>query len=329
MPGARGTDGLVVKEDQDRDNARWLAAIVKSSDDAIISKDLDGIIATWNRGAEQIFGYLAEEVIGKPVTILIPPDRYDEEPTILERLRRGERVDSYETIRRRKDGTLINIALTVSPVRNDDGKIIGASKIARNITERKKSEAYIATLAREAEHRVKNVLATVQATVNLSHSDTAAGLKRVIEGRIRALANAHRLFAETRWTGAELHRLIGQELAPYCEGNGRARIDGPGLMLEPNAAQAIAMILHELTTNAVKYGALSTADGYVEVKWSEVTDGRTTLRWIEAKGPAVNRPSRQGFGSRMMKGLVTGQLKGEIHFKWRPQGLSCEITMAV
>jgi PAS domain S-box-containing protein len=314
---------------QERDQAHWLAAIVESSDDAIISKDLNGIITSWNRGAEQIFGYLAEEVIGKPVTILIPPDRHDEEPTILERLRRGERVDHYETIRRRKDGTLLDVSLTVSPVKNDDGRIIGASKIARNITERKKSEAHIATLAREAEHRVKNVLATVQATVSLSHADTLEGLKRVIKGRIRALANAYRLFTESRWTGADLDRLIAQELAPYCEENGRAKIDGPGLMLEPNAAQAMAMILHELTTNAVKYGALSTADGYVEVKWSEVTDGRTTLRWTEANGPAINPPSRQGFGTRMMERMVSAQLRGEIRFEWRPQGLSCEITIAV
>lgn len=313
---------------QEGHQARWLAAIVESSDDAIISKDLNGIIMSWNRGAEQIFGYLGEEVIGKPVTILIPSDRQDEEPTILERLRRGERVDHYETIRRRKDGTLLDISLTVSPVKNDDGRIIGASKIARNITERKRSEVHIATLAREAEHRVQNVLATVQATVNLSHADTPEGLKRVIEGRIRALANVFRLFTESRWTGADLDRLVAQELAPYCEVDGRARIDGPELMLEPNAAQAIAIILHELTTNAVKYGALSTADGYVEVKWSEVIDGRTTLRWIEANGPAVNPPSRQGFGTVLVERMVTTQLRGEIRFEWRRQGLSCEITMA-
>jgi two-component sensor histidine kinase len=91
----------------------------------------------------------------------------------------------------------------------------------------------------------------------------------------------------------------------------------------------MAMILHELTTNAVKYGALSTADGYVEVKWSEVTDGRTTLRWTEANGPAINPPSRQGFGTRMMERMVSAQLRGEIRFEWRPQGLSCEITIAV
>ena len=112
-----------------------LAAIVESSDDAIVSKDLNGIITSWNKGAERVFGYVADEVIGKPVTILIPPDRINEEPAILERLRRGERVDHFQTIRRRKDGTLLDISLTISPIKDSDGKVIGASKVARDITD--------------------------------------------------------------------------------------------------------------------------------------------------------------------------------------------------
>ena len=147
---------------------RWLASIVECSDDAIISKTLDGIITSWNKGAERVFGYTAEEVIGKPTTILIPSDRQHEEPVILERLRRGERIEQYETVRQRKDRSLIMISLTVSPVTDAEGNILGASKIARDITERKRSEEQIVTLAREAEHRAKNLLATVQATVNLS-----------------------------------------------------------------------------------------------------------------------------------------------------------------
>src|SRR5262249_8460 len=162
---------------------------VESSDDAIITKNLDGIITSWNRSAERLFGYTAEEVIGKSVTILIPQERQNEEPVILARMRPGERIDHYETVPQRNDGSLIEIAITVSPVKNAQGKIIGASKIARDITERKRRDNHIAILAREAEHRAKNILATVQATVNLSHSDTPDGLKRAIEGRIQALAN--------------------------------------------------------------------------------------------------------------------------------------------
>ncbi|KRQ02378.1 hypothetical protein AOQ71_34690 [Bradyrhizobium manausense] len=128
-----------------------LAAIIESSDDAIVSKDLDGTIRSWNGGAQCIFGYLAEEVIGKPITILIPPDLHNEEAAILERLRRGERIGSYETVRRRKDGSPVDISLTVSPLKNAEGRVIGASKIARNITER----LYAQRALRESEARLQ------------------------------------------------------------------------------------------------------------------------------------------------------------------------------
>jgi PAS domain S-box-containing protein len=119
---------------ESNDQLRWLASIIESSDDAIISENLDGVITSWNKGAERVFGYTAEEAVGKPITFLIPSDRQDEEPAILERVKSGERVERYETVRQRKDGSLIVISLTVSPVRNAEGTIVGASKIARNIS---------------------------------------------------------------------------------------------------------------------------------------------------------------------------------------------------
>jgi PAS domain S-box-containing protein len=305
-----------------------IASIVESSGDAIISKDLNGIIKSWNGGAERIFGYSAEEVIGKPITILIPPDRQDEEPTILERIRRGERVEPYETVRQRKDGSKIDISLTVSPVKNAEGKIVGASKIARDITERKRTEAQTVVLAREAEHRAKNILATVQATVHLSQSDTPDSLKQAIEGRIQALANVHSLFVESRWMGADLRTLVTQELAAYRqEGEPRVRIGGPSVLLESNMAQAIAVSLHELATNAAKYGALSFPDGHVHVEWSRGAGERLVLRWTETGGPVVKPPARQGFGTRVMESLIRDQLKGELRFDWRAEGLACEVAL--
>ena len=134
-----------------------VAAIVESSHDAIITKNLNGVIISWNPGAEQIFGYSAEEIIGKPITVLIPLELQDEEPTILGRIRRGERIDHYETIRVRKDGSSLNISLTVSPLKNSLGTIIGASKIARDVTARKEADTLIGVLGREAEHRTRNV----------------------------------------------------------------------------------------------------------------------------------------------------------------------------
>jgi PAS domain S-box-containing protein len=324
MDRARIETALREREEQ----SRRLAAIVESSNDAIISTSLEGIITSWNKGAERTYGYLAEEVIGKPVLMLIPPERQNEEPAILSRISRGERVDHYETIRRRKDGSLIDVSLTISPVKDLSDKIVGASKIARDISERKRADAHIAILAREAEHRAKNMLATVQATVHLSRSDTPEGLKRAIEGRIQALANVHKLFVETRWVGADVRNIVAEELAPYCrEGDERAKIDGPNLVVEPSVAQAIAVTVHELSTNAAKYGALSVADGYVQVKWSLLPDSRVVLRWTESNGPLVEPPASRGFGMRVMESMVAGQSNGKISFSWRPRGLTCELTM--
>ncbi len=306
---------------------RGLASIVESSDDAIVSKNLDGIITSWNSGAERVFGYTAKEAIGQPITIVIPHDRQDEERTILSRIRRGERIDHFETVRQRKHGSLIVVSLTVSPVKDAAGKIVGASKIARDITEQKRNQEQIATLAREAEHRSKNLLATVQATVNLSQADTSQGLKQAIGGRIQALANVHSLFVETRWIGAGLSTIATQELAPYVERDeSRVRIEGPQVLLEPNTAQAIAVALHELATNAAKYGALSTDKGLIEINWSHEADGRLILRWTETNGPAVQMPTRQGFGGRVID-LTIKQLKGKLHFDWRAEGLVCEISL--
>ena len=320
----------ITERKRNEEMAQRLASIVESSDDAIISKNLDGTITSWNSGAARLFGYVAEEIIGKPITVLIPRDHLTEEASIIERVRRGERIEHYETVRQRKDGGLIEISLTVSPIKTPEGKVVGASKIARDITERKRSEAQITLLAREAEHRAKNVLATVQATVHLTQADTTEGLKQAIEGRIQALANVHALFVQSRWAGAELHDLVTQELSPYCQdGETRVQIGGPNLLLEPHTAQTIAVTLHELATNAAKYGALSVPKGRVNIGWSRAADGRLVLRWTEMDGPPVKPPTRLGFGTRVMEAMIRGQLRGGMRFDWRAEGLACEIVLPV
>jgi PAS domain S-box-containing protein len=306
---------------------RSVASIVESSDDAIVSKNLDGIITNWNRGAERVFGFTAEEATGQPITIVIPVERQSEEREILTRIRQGERIDHFETVRQRKDGSLIVVSLTVSPVKNAEGGIVGASKIARDVTAQKKSQEQITALAREAEHRSKNLLSNVQAMVNLSRADTPEQLKRVIEGRIQALANVHSLFVETRWIGADLSTISAQELAPYSERNQqRVRIDGPPVLLEPDAAQAIAVTLHELATNAAKYGALSVAGGRVDLKWSFEAQGHLRLRWTESGGPKAQAPTRKGLGSRIIEQMIT-QHSGQVRFDWHTEGLVCAISI--
>lgn len=315
------------KHRADEETSVWLAEIVASCDDAIISKNLDGVFMTWNKAAERIFGYTPEEVIGRPATILIPPERLNEEPYILERIRRGERVDHYETVRVHKNGERIDISLTVSPVKNAAGKIIGASKIARDITDRKRHEERVVILAREAEHRTKNVLASVQALIRLSNAETAPELKRLILERIQALAKVNTTLIETHWSGADIRRLAENELAVFCHGEEkRALITGPSLKLAPETAQVLAMALHELTTNAAKYGALSVPRGRVRVEWSQTAQS-LKLNWIESSGPKVIRPSHNGFGTRAMQRLIAGHLNGSMHFHWQPEGLACEIDL--
>ena len=318
---------VALRETEQR--SRFLASIVESSDDIIVSKNLDGIITSWNKGAEHVFGYSAGEAVGQPITIVIPENRQSEERDILSRIRRGERIDHFETVRQRKDGSLVNVSLTVSPVKDRDGKIVGASKIAKDITQQKRDQELIATLAREAEHRSKNLLANALAAVNLSQSSSADELKQTIVGRIGALANVCSLFVTTRWIGAELSAIATQELSPYSAMHQqRVVMDGPQILLEPGVAQAIAVTLHELATNAAKYGALSQSDGQLQLQWSDLVDGQLRLRWAETGGPTVEEPTRAGVGTRIIEAMM-GQLKGKAHFDWRKDGLVCDITLCV
>jgi len=336
-------DRLLVEIKQRRDNelaALRLAAIVESSGDAIVTKDLNAIIASWNKGAERLYGYTADEVIGKPVTILMPPERYDEEPTILERIRRGERVEHYETIRRRKDGTLIDISLTVSPLRDAAGKVIGASKVARDISERKRAAEQQEMLTREMSHRVKNAFAVVNGIVSLTarSASTPQEMAREIGARLAALTRAHDLarpgLIETESRGTKpttFHALVCAVLAPYLDSDGstegkRLIVNGPDVPLAEKSTTGLALVLHELATNAVKSGPLSTARGLIRVE-SSVTDGQFLMTWKEQSGPRLNGPpDHEGFGSLLARSIVTGQFEGQLSHDWKPTGLVVRLS---
>jgi two-component sensor histidine kinase len=246
-----------------------------------------------------------------------------------EALRTGASIRDREIVIERPDGSRGVALVNIDPIEDRNGDILGAVNCFQDVTERKRSERQIATLAREAEHRVKNILATVQATVNLSQSDSLDGLKLVIEGRIKALAKVHALFVQSRWSGAELSTIATQELAPYLrDDEPRVQIEGPTLMVEPKLAQTIAVLLHELATNAAKYGALSDGKGRVEIAWS-IAGGRLSLRWIEKGGPRVKPPTREGFGTHIVGRIVREQSKGDMRLDWNPAGLACEIVLPI
>jgi PAS domain S-box-containing protein len=311
-------------------DAQRLASIVESSDDAIVSKDLDGIITSWNRGAERLFGYRAEEVIGQLVTILIPPDRLDEEPEILNRIRRGERVDHYDTVRRRKDGVLIDISLVVSPLKDADGRIIGASKIARDITERKRAQEQQKLLMNEMKHRIKNSLATIQAIATQTLTQHAKERDAFI-ARLHALDSAHDLLTSETWERAALSEIVTRALEPFQEHHHeRIAVDGAaGVWLDPTKSVVVAMALHELATNAVKYGALSNGSGRVTVSWERhFQPDRVKLVWQESGGPEVSPPKQKGFGSHLIERAFAGQLGGS-ELLFSPQGLSCALEIAL
>lgn len=303
------------------DYAQRLSAIVESSDDAIISKDLDGVIMSWNAGAERIFGYTAEEAVGKPVTILIPEERFDEEPEILGRIRRGVPINHYETIRRRKDGSLIDVSLSVSPIHNDEGRVVGASKIARDITEQKRMREQQVLLLNEMKHRVKNTLATVQAIAMQTLRGASRAELTAFGARLGALASAHDLLTLESWNRIALNDVIAEAVAPFREkdrdrivlsGSASASLDGTKSLL-------LAMVLHELATNAVKYGALSNGSGQVRLDWSvDAQSGCARLCWQESGGPPVSPPERKGFGS-----LLIERSLGNARFDYRAEGLVC------
>jgi PAS domain S-box-containing protein len=322
---------------------KQLATIVESSDDAIVSKDLDGIIKTWNPGAERLFGYTAEETIGKSITLLIPMDRHGEESDILSRVRRGECVDHYETVRRRKDGSLVEISVTVSPLKNAAGRIIGASKIARDITARRRAQEQQNLLLKEMSHRVKNLFAVASGLVTLSarSARTPADMAEAVRDRLGALARAHGLTRPGLLNGngkpcqdTTLHALVQTIFAPYVDpdrvkGHGFFIITGPCLPIGGNAVTSIALVLHELATNAAKYGALSSPGGYIHIDWS-VKNDELLLTWKEHGGPSLDGPAEhEGFGSSLVRRLVTGQFGGQLSYDWKPKGLIIRLSMPV
>jgi PAS domain S-box-containing protein len=483
-------------------HAQRLAAIVETSDDAILSIDLDGIIATWNEGAERLFGYTHAEVIGRSVAILIPADRQGEEPQILARIRRGERVHHHETVRLREDGSHVPVSLSVSPIMDGGGTIIGAAKIARDITARKRAEEVLArriqeqaalyqftdrlfragsvddvyqaaldaiiaalgcqrasillfdpsgamkfvasrgltdgyrraveghspwtreskdpqpisigdidaaaldptlkatvktegiralsfipltvrgklvgkfmtyydaphvftdtdvdltvTIARqlgfslermhgederrkaedgkelllsESKHRIKNTLATVQAIAAQTLRDIPpAGLQAFI-ARLHALGEAHELLTRENWDRALLSDVVGRAIKPFETSSDRFIIRGRSVLLPANSSLTLTLCLHELATNAVKYGALSNGTGQVYVTWKVAGKDQARLvrlLWREAGGPPVTKPKRKGFGSLLVEHSGGGDGKSSVEY--RPEGLRCQLEFSL
>jgi len=326
-----GTNTDITEHLEEAERNAQLATIVATSADAIISMSNEGIILSWNPGAEHMFGYTADEVIGQSERLLFAEDAGDEFEDKYRHLRHGDHVLS-DTVRRRKDGTLIDVAINAAPMRRPDGRILGFSAVFRDITERKRVETHLRMVMRELSHRTKNLLAVIIAMVRqTAHSSTdVAVLQSQLIQRLQSLSASHDLLIAEDWTGASLEELIRAVLQPFIGSSSEAvECQGQSAFVNATAAQNLGLVLHELATNAAKYGALSTPAGRVRVTWSFEPDTsgalRLFVRWAERGGPNVLQPSVKGFGHVVIE-RVTGQaLNADVTYEFPAEGVRWSI----
>jgi len=284
---------------------------------------------SWDEGQRRIFGVNPETFAptAESMRAAVHPDDRARFERAFADLSRGASVVEYECRIRRANGDERWCRQVGVAMFDGDAKLIRVSGVTTDITERKETETKQMLLAREVDHRAKNALAVVQAIVRLARRDNIQDFISGVEGRIKALAQTHELLSLSRWEGAELLRLVLDELAPYQrEGSSRVTAIGPSVMVSPEDAQALAIALHELATNAVKYGSLSRPDGRVDVSWSVGGHG-LQVNWVESGGPLVAPPKTRGFGTKIITASLADPRRGSVLFDWRPQGLSCTLTL--
>lgn len=282
-----------------------------------------------NQELATINGVPAEDHIGRTLREVLPVNAPVVEPLIDRIFETGEAIRDLEISGEtpQQPGIDRHWLTGFYPVQGEDGAVEAVGAWVIEISDRKAAEQREQLLAREVDHRAKNLLTVVQSVLQLTRADSVEELKESVIGRIQSLARAHALLANSRWEGVELTELVREEMAPFTGDKRRQlTISGPPLMLRPAAAQSLALVLHELATNAVKYGALSTIDGAVEIKWAVAGEpSLLTLDWIESAARPVAPPSNVGFGSRIIAASVERQLQGKVTQDWNPGGLRCRL----
>lgn len=279
-------------------------------------------------------GIPAQDHIGRNVWSLLPDLKATGDAPLQRVIEHGETMPNVELVGETPamPGVRRHWLEMFYPVRDADGAIVGVGVLCEETTDRVRSRERERLLIEEVDHRAKNLLAVVQSVVQLTAAPgTVAEYKAVLVGRIQALGRVHSLLSSNRWTSVPLRPIVEDELAPFGD---RVSVlgDGPPILLKPAAAQAIAMIVHELATNATKYGALS-GNGRVELAWSRPVDGTADghppvrLFWRESGGPPVARPGRPGFGTALIRTSVENQLDGRLRYDLLPAGLECEMTL--
>jgi len=282
-------------------------------------------------------GYGREEVLGQRFDFLLGRPADPAALAQVEAAFAGSSDSDFEICFRRKDGTTFWAAVFISPIRDKSGDIVQYFASFVDISKHVKEEEHLRYLLDELNHRTQNTLATVQAiAVQTLRGAADKEVVEAFEGRILALSKAHSLLGRKLWQSAGLRDVIDQILQPFGLNDRRATrfsVKGNDIALPPKAALTLAMVFHELATNAAKYGALSNdAFGMIDISWhveATAQGDRMRLRWQESGGPPVRPSGRKGFGSRLIEGGLAQDLDGEVHLDYDPAGLVCQITMPI
>src|SRR5262249_9840773 len=283
----------------------------------------------WDHGQCEIFGVDPHTFVPTLETVqpLINPQDFELLVRAFRKITKDANTFQTEFRALRPNGEVRWCTGTAAASFNEHGRLVWLSGVTADITERKRAEERQILLAEEVDHRARNVVAVVQSIMRLTRADSIDDYIGALDGRISALSNAHRLLASSRWEGADLNRLVDEEFAPYrASGKDRVSARGPVVVLPPATAQTIALALHELATNAAKYGALSAEDGRVDLTW-RIENGRLELSWMESDGPQIAPPNRRGYGSRAIVAGIERQLGGIVKFDWQTSGLRCTLSL--
>ncbi|MDB5368089.1 MAG: hypothetical protein JWM77_4016, partial [Rhodospirillales bacterium] len=315
---------------QEEGRAR-LAAIVSSSESAIIGFALDGTVTSWNEAGKNIFGFDAAQMLGQPISRVL--SRAGEMESLLLRLRQGETLPYLEDGWLRADGTKPDVEVSMIAIRDEQGQMLGGSAIARDTTQRVRAQEQATMLLHELRHRVKNALATVQSIAQQTRraSGSADEFHVAFSARLGALAKTHDLLMRDGWRDVSMHHLLEGEFEPYRAGDEiRWQLNGPDLALDAKSTVALGLVFHELATNAGKYGALSGVEGVVTVSWTVAALSarrELSLLWLESGGPAVAPPSRAGFGSRLIRNGLRIEFGGDVELDFEAGGVRCAIRL--
>jgi PAS domain S-box-containing protein len=304
--------------------ANRLAAIVEQSQDAIVSFGLDENIRSWNPGATRLFGYSEQEAVAQSAAFLLGNDDGSQNLNAIRSALNGN-ILSFDAQSRTKTGRIVDVSVNLAPLRASDGSILGASAIIRDISERKIAEERAHMLMREVNHRAKNLLTVVQAIAHqsaksLNPKTFAENLTR----RLQSLSASQDLIISGNWVHVPIADLVKSQLAPFGVTADRLSIRGDPIVLKPEAAQGIGMAVHELATNAIKYGALSNDRGRIAVGWTTFQEGDRNyfeMTWTEMNGPAVETSTHRGFGRKVIERMAAEAVQGEVDYRFDPEGV--------